>query len=106
VSFQILKSLKSDEDQLAQRFDILFTNIDEFGNANSESQPILWQSQRDRTLYFNHTLHFLEILKKGTWKVPVDSSKAYDELRVFLDNEQAWNRPGQHVIVLRKKESY
>ena len=104
ITLQLLKNLKDKENLFAQTFDVLFSNLDETGNGNIESKQMIWQSQKERTLYFNHALYFLEILKKGTWKLPVDSSAAYDELRVFLDDQTFWIRPGVHVMVLRKNE--
>lgn len=103
ITMQILQSFRDNEDWIAQNFDVLFTNLDETGNANPKSKQIIWRSQKERTLSFNQSIHFVEILKKGPWQIPVDSSAAYDELRVFLDDETSWIRPGVHVMVLRKK---
>jgi ubiquinone/menaquinone biosynthesis C-methylase UbiE len=102
ISSQILRSLKNDQAPLAQQFDLCFSNIDECGNPHI-NQPIQYLTQKERTLHFNHLLHIYEILKKGPWQIPVDLSRAYDELRIFLDSEQAWVRSGEHVLVLRKK---
>lgn len=41
-------------------------------------------------------------LKKDK-KLSIDSDAAYDEMRVYLDDESSWVRPGAHIMVLKKK---
>jgi len=94
--------LENQQSTIGQLYDLVFSNLDIHGNTQYES--ICLKGERNRKLYFNHGLLFLKILSL-TYQLPVDLSKAYDELKDYLDDKNAWNIPGMHLLVLKRRES-
>lgn len=100
VSFELLQAINSGVTDLGNIYEIAFSNIDIQGNVNFETTR--FEGAVDRLRYFNHILLLLTIFQR-VFHIPVNLDKAYDELQIYLLNENAWTRPGVHFLVLKKK---
>jgi SAM-dependent methyltransferase len=102
ITLQVLRDLSDEKSALAKLFTLLFTSLTNKGENNLGSGRILFNAKRDRTLYFNQGLFFLEIVRRKC-ELPIDLSRAYDELQVYIENDQSWFIPGFHQLVLKRK---
>lgn len=99
ITIEILEDLQNKNGSLSNLYEVVHTSLDVQGNRLEKG--IRFESEQDRKRYFNHALLFLSILKKG-YEVPVDLSKAYSELQVYLEDEKSWICPGMHLLILKK----
>lgn len=99
ITIEILNKLNKKEEPLNEQYEIVFTNLDQKGNLLKN--VVIFEGEQYRKLYFNHILLFLNILNKSR-KIPVDFSRAYDELTIYLGDQKAWVRPGTHYLILKK----
>ena len=99
ITIEILEDLQNRNGSLSNLYEVVHTSLD--GQGNRLEKGIRFESEQDRKRYFNHALLFLSILKKG-YEVPVDLSKAYSELQVYLEDETSWICPGMHLLILKK----
>lgn len=102
ISLEILKELKNGDKPLDELYEVELTNLDEQGNSIGKN--IRFESERERKLCFNQILLFLDILNKQLG-ISVDFQKAYEELKVYLEDDKAWISPGMHYLILRKISS-
>lgn len=100
ITLEILNILECKQSPLSELYEILFSNLDREGNHQQDS--ICLKGEHNRQLYFNHSLLFLKLLSL-TYHIPVELGKAYDELIVYLEDENAWIIPGMHFLVLKRK---
>lgn len=100
ITMEILHSLQDEGSELAQLYELVFTNIDT--EENLIAHPACFYGDQDRKKYFNHALLFSTVISRryGTY---IDLDKGYDELVEFLHDEKAWVIPGAHFLVLKKK---
>lgn len=101
VTMEILNALYNSEGPLKGMYEVEFTNLDTKGELLKK--VVVFEGESDRKLYFNQVLLYLAILDKS-WQIPVDFSKAYDELKIYLEDKDAWIHPGTHYLVLRKTD--
>lgn len=101
VTLELLQTLETEKSPLNALYEIVFTNLDAQGNVLCDS--IRFEGSENRTLYFNHSLLFLNLLQR-TYHIPIDSNSAYQELKGYLNDEGAWTSPGMHFLVLKKKK--
>ena len=101
VSFELLQAMNSGITDLVNTYEIAFSNIDIHGNIIFETTR--FEGNIARLRYFNHILLLLTMFQR-IFHIPVNLDKAYDELQVYLRDENAWTRPGVHFLVLKKKE--
>lgn len=100
ASFELLQSLETNTSPLNEFYEVVSSNIDQDGNLVSDN--VWFVKNHNRIPYFNHSLLFLTLLNR-TYGVPVDLSRAYDELEDYLHDENAWTSPGMHFLVLKKR---
>lgn len=100
ITLEILNLLECKQSPLAELYEVLFSNLDRDGHIQHES--ICLKGEHNRQLYFNHSLLFLKVLSL-TYHIPVELSRAYDELKEYLEDENAWMVPGMHFLVLKRK---
>ena len=99
ITIEILEDLQTENSSLSHLYEVVRTSLDVRGHRLEKG--IRFESEQDRKRYFNHTLLFLSILKKG-YEVSIDLVKAYRELQVYLEDEKSWICPGMHLLVLKK----
>lgn len=99
ITIEILEDLQNKSCPLSNLYEVARTSLDTQGNRLEKG--IRFESEQDRKRYFNHALLFLGLLSKG-YGISVNFSKAYEELQVFLKDENAWICPGMHFLVLKK----
>jgi hypothetical protein len=92
--------LESKQSPLNEFYEVAFSNLD--GAGNIQHEIVCLKGEQTRRLYFNHSLLFLTLLSI-TYQIPVDIIKAYDELKEYLEDENAWIVPGMHFLVLKRK---
>jgi SAM-dependent methyltransferase len=80
-------------------YKIAFTSLDVQGNPLRERTRL--EGLRERKLYSNLALLFLHIINRG-YGVSVDFPSAYEEVKSYLEDENAWVCPGFHYFILRK----
>jgi hypothetical protein len=102
ITLEVLAMLENKQSSVNEFYDLVFSNLDSKGKIQHES--ICLKGKENRKLYFNHGLLFLKLLSL-TYQLPVDLSIAYDELKNYLEDENAWVIPGMHLLVLKKKKS-
>ncbi|MCK4934457.1 MAG: class I SAM-dependent methyltransferase [Simkaniaceae bacterium] len=100
VLFELLQAINSGTTELSNIYEIEFSSVDIQGNVISDT--IRFEGLVNNLRYFNHTLLFLTLFQR-TYHISVNLEKAYDELQVYISDENAWTRPGMHFLVLRKK---
>jgi SAM-dependent methyltransferase len=100
ATLELLQTLETEKSPLSELYEVVSSNLDKHGNIVIDSVRL--EGEQNRTLCFNHSLFFLNLLHR-TYHIPVDLSGAYDELRDYLADENAWNSPGMHFLVLKKK---
>lgn len=100
ITMEILEELQKGEGRLGQLYQVEFTSLNEQGQVLKNI--IKFEDKRERKLSFTQALLVLDIFKKG-YGVAVDFSKAYEELKVLLEDEKAWICPGMHVMILKKR---
>lgn len=100
VTLELLQSLESEKSPLSNLYEVVFSNLDAAGNILCDS--IRFEGERDRRIYFNHSLLFLNLLHR-TYQIPIDLNKAYNELQAYIEDEGAWTSPGIHFLVLKRK---
>ncbi len=99
ITIEILAELQNKNSNLSALYEVVHTSLDAQGNRLEKG--IRFESEQDRKRCFNHTLLFLTIMKKA-YEVSVDLSKAYEELQICLEEENYWNCPGMHLLILKK----
>jgi SAM-dependent methyltransferase len=99
ITIEILEDLQNGNHSLNNLYEVARTSLDVQGNRLEEG--IRFKSEQDRKRYFNHALLLLGILHNG-YDVSVDFSKAYEELQVYLEDQDSWICPGMHFLVLKK----
>ncbi len=100
ITLEILQMLESHQSQLSGLYEVVYSNLDATGNVLDEVLRLEGEQARKR--YSNHNLLFLTLVHR-TYQVKVDMSKAYDEIREYLDDENAWTVLGMHYLILKKK---
>lgn len=100
ITLELLQAVDRGDSPLADLYEVAFSNIDRDGNLVAEI--ICLKGAQSRALYFNHGLLFLTLVHR-TFDVPIALGAAYDELRSYCEDEEAWTSPGCHFLVLRKK---
>lgn len=99
---QLLKSLNNGASSLCDLYKIVFSNLDEHGTIVHESYRL--DGINHRMLYANHSLLFLTILQR-TYHISIDLYQAYNEIKDYFNDENAWTVPGIHCVVLQKKQA-
>ncbi len=100
ITLEILQMIENQQSPLSELYEIVFSNLDAKGNILHENMRL--EGYESRKFYFNHNLLFLTLLNR-TFQVPIDLSKAYHELKNYLEDENAWTILGMHHLVLKKK---
>lgn len=99
-TLELLQALEAKQSPLSEHYEVVSSNLDIHGNIIGDC--VLFEGEKSRILYFNHSLLFLTLLHR-THHIPVDLNKAYDELQDYVNDENAWTSPGAHFLVLKKK---
>lgn len=102
ITLEILQMLENQQSQLSELYEIFSSNLDATGKVLHEN--IRLEGEQTRKLYFNHNLLFLTLLHR-TYQVQIDINEAYNELKEYLADENAWTVLGMHYLVLKKKQS-
>lgn len=100
ITLEILQMLENKSSQLSEFYEMYSSNLDAEGNVLRESVRL--EGEQTRRLYFNHALLFLTLVHR-TYQVEVDLEKAYEELKEYLEDENAWTALGLHYLILKKK---
>lgn len=100
VTLELLQMLESQQSPLSEFYEVVSSNLDINGNIIGDC--VCFQGEKSRRQMFNHGLLFLALLN-CTYHIPVNLSRAYDELQEYLEDERAWTSPGIHLMVLKKK---
>jgi SAM-dependent methyltransferase len=100
ITLQILQMLENQQSQLSELYEIVSSNLDGTGKILHEN--IRLEGEQVRKRYFNHNLLFLTLLHR-TYQVQIDINNAYNELKEYLEDENAWTILGMHYLVLKKK---
>ncbi|MBS0636429.1 MAG: methyltransferase domain-containing protein [Verrucomicrobia bacterium] len=100
VTLELLQTLENGKSPLSELYEVVFSNLDSSGNILFDT--IRFEGAEGKRLYFNHSLLFLNLLHR-TYQIPIDLNKAYDELKAYFDDENAWSTPGMHYLVLKRK---
>lgn len=100
ITLELLRMLDSQNSILSELYDVTFSNLDINGHVQHEI--ICLKGEKNRNLFFNHGLLGLSLMSK-IYQIPVELSQAYDELKVYLEEENAWSMPGIHLLVLKRK---
>ncbi|MEC7839779.1 MAG: class I SAM-dependent methyltransferase [Chlamydiota bacterium] len=101
VSYELLKNIKLEENDLSEIYEIVFSNIDI--NENIIYETTRFKEVEDRLNYYNHVLLHLTIFQR-VFGIPVNLDEVHDQLQLYLKNQKGWTRPGVHFLVLKKKE--
>lgn len=83
-----------------------------FAEGDAEEENELYKNQFDAVI-FRLTLQHLknpkfalqlahQYLKQEGYDVSVDFSRAYEELQIYLEDQESWISPGMHFLVLKK----
>ncbi|MCH9614550.1 MAG: hypothetical protein SP1CHLAM54_14890 [Chlamydiia bacterium] len=102
VSFELFQAMYSDASELSKVYEIEFSNLDLEGQLTHSTT--IFEGDINRIRYYNHALLFLTLLQR-TYGISIDLSKLYDDLQVYVRDENAWSMPGTHFLVLKKKSS-
>lgn len=86
--------------KLNEIYEVVFSNLDASGRVLYETPH--YSTGKERELFFNHMLLFLTILNRS-YHIPVDLNLVYDELKAYVEDENAWTSFGLHYLVLKKK---
>lgn len=100
ISLDLLQTFEIEDSPLNELYELYFSNIDMAGNVLSE--VVRFEGERDRKLFFNHGLLFITLLQR-TYKIPVDLDTAYNELKEYLEDKDAWISLGMHYMILKKR---
>jgi SAM-dependent methyltransferase len=100
ITLQILQMLENQQSQLSELYEVVSSNVDPTGKLLHEN--IRLEGEMVRKRYFNHNLLFLTLLHR-TYQVQIDINKAYDQLKEYLEDEEAWTVLGMHYLVFMKK---
>lgn len=100
ITLEILQMLENQQSPLSELYELISSNIDTTGKIVYKN--ICLEGERIRERYFNHNLLFLTLLHR-TYHVQIDIQKAYNELKQYLNDENAWTVLGMHYLVLKKK---
>ncbi len=100
ITMEVLGELKKGAGPLSKLYEVVFTNLNEQGLVLKN--VVKFENKQEMKLYFTLSLLYLGILHYG-WGIPVDFPKAYEELQVMLEDEQAWTCPGMHFLILKKR---
>ena len=79
------------------------SNLDDDGHDTQDCPQVMISSRDVGNSYRDYCLLFLGILNKG-WNIPIDFEQAYEEANHFVENNDAWLRPGKHILLLERKE--
>lgn len=101
ISLEILRMFEDKISPISENYDLVFSNLDIHGNTLATI--IHYEENQDKELYFNHGLLILELFKRIAG-IQIDLSKAYDQLREYVNDKNAWTSPGMHYLVLKKRE--
>lgn len=100
ITLEILQMLENHHPPLSEFYEVVSSNLDASGGVLHEN--IRLEGEQTRRLYFNHSLLFLTLVHR-TYKVPIDLNRAYNELKEYLEDEDAWTVLGMHYLILKKK---
>lgn len=99
ITDEILNQFENKGSYLSQRYTLIFKSIDLKGNVLYELPYTLGDTHRK--IFFNHSLLFLTILDRF-YDIPVDLNLAYDELKLYVEDQEAWTIPPVNYLVLKK----
>ncbi|MBA3237362.1 MAG: methyltransferase domain-containing protein [Parachlamydiaceae bacterium] len=100
ITLEMLQMLENEQSHLSDLYEIVSSNLDVTGKFLHENTRL--EGEQSRKLYFNHNLLFLALLHR-TYHVQIDLDKAYNELKEYLEDENAWTVLGMHYLVIKKK---
>lgn len=100
ITIELLNEMFNTESDLGQLFALVDSNLDRNGMVLKNS--IVFSGDEDRARLFAHMLYLLALLQKK-YQIPVDWERAYEEIRGYYEDENAWLSPGLHFLVMRKK---
>lgn len=100
ITFDILHMLEDPQSTLSGLYEVVFSNLDTTGKCLHENTRLEGEGARRRG--FNHCLLLLTLFHR-VYQIPIDMSKAYEELQEYLQDEEAWTTVGMHCLVLKKK---
>lgn len=100
ISLEILQMLNDYDSYISQNFKLIYSNLDSEGNIVHYN--VDYTKRHNKALFFKHCLLLLAFIEKN-FGIKVDLSQAYDELKSYVEDANAWTSPGMHFLVLKKK---
>jgi SAM-dependent methyltransferase len=102
ITLDLLQTFEDGKSPLSGLYEVVFSNLDAKGNIFCGG--IQSKGKRAREIYFNYGLLFLTLVHR-TYQVPVNLDKAYEELKSYREDKEAWSSMGMHLLVLKKKSN-
>jgi len=99
ISLDLFNKVTTSEEHFYNLFEVVFSNLDTSGQIIYQTPYFLGEAERKQ--FFNHALLFLTLIHRF-YNIPVDLGKAYDELKDYTNDENAWTTIGIHFLVLKK----
>lgn len=100
ITLQLMSELEKSDSTLSQLYEVVFSNLDKNGNALVNFPYDT--AETERKTFADQILLFLTLVNR-VYHIPVDLSAAYDELKAYTKDENAWTTIGLHYLVLKKK---
>lgn len=100
ITLEVMNEITQMNSPLSKLYEVVFSNLDRSGNVLHDTPH--YSTDEERVAFFNHILLFLTILKRF-YHLPFDLRVAYDELKEYVRDKNAWTTIGCHYLVLKKK---